>query len=319
MISIILICIIFIVSITLHEISHGIVAKLLGFDVKEISTGYGYSLFKFNFKDIIFNIRMIPLGGYSRIEDIDEEGKNKKENRILSFKKIIIYLSGPLSDLILAFILFAMVNISFSGIEIDDIQKNQFTGENNIEKGYRISRIDNETVKLNESKDRTVQNTITIINNKDQKEIIPIDSPKTLEALGIELKNDSINTRINNSIDGINNLNKGFINLFSNILKGNNIDDNKQAKDSMSNQLKISNEKAQGRLNGFLLFFGLFNYAVMIINLIPLPVLDGGRILISIIELIYGRYINGKFINIIMWLSIFILLFVEIYLRVFNS
>ena len=289
----------------------------MGFDVEKVSMGIGPSLFKSKFKGIYFVIRMLPIGGYSKINDIDRECSGRRELIFLSAKRILIYLSGPLMNVILAFILFSLMTISFGGIPIIEATANRFTTENNIQGRELITQIDGIYVKFNEDKHKNIERNITIKHNDGTTKEINIEkyrtsSKTTLNTLGLRLKRDSIYNRIHNGKTAIKNLFNGFSNMLKELIITNNIEDldnrNNQSTDVLSMQ-------DMGRSNSLLLYAGLYNFAVMLVNLIPLPILDGGRVFISVCEMIIGQSINKKFMNLILWLSIVFGVIVEIYLR----
>lgn len=112
------------IVIFIHELGHYISSILLGVDVEILSFGFGKKLISFQGKKTEFRISLIPFGGYCRLkgaEDLtlalrnnDKKIKNSEEGSIFScspLKKLIIYLSGPLMNLILAYSLFFICSI----------------------------------------------------------------------------------------------------------------------------------------------------------------------------------------------------------------
>ena len=99
------------ILIFVHELGHFIAARLFGVKVETFSIGFGPKLFKFNCCDTEFAVSLIPLGGYVKMagEDPDEPAKNPHDFYAKPpWQRIIIALAGPLMNLILAFLFFAL-------------------------------------------------------------------------------------------------------------------------------------------------------------------------------------------------------------------
>ena len=117
--NIILIILVFGVIIFFHELGHFIVAKMNHITVKEFSMGLGPKLFSFNKKETQYSLRLIPLGGYCMMLSEDEEENENDEN---SFDKksiwarMAVVLAGPFMNIVIAFI-FSVVIIHFCGTD----------------------------------------------------------------------------------------------------------------------------------------------------------------------------------------------------------
>ncbi len=101
--------VILLVMITIHEFGHYLAGKLLKFKINEFSIGFGPALFsKINSKtNEKFSLRAVPLGGYCAFED--EEGAEGEENpksfvKEAPWKRIIVLLAGGVFNLLSAFI-----------------------------------------------------------------------------------------------------------------------------------------------------------------------------------------------------------------------
>lgn len=108
-----LITIIFVIGT--HESAHFFTAKLLGVKVLRFSIGFGKSLFTWRDKqgtEYIF--ALIPLGGYVKMLDesegpVADSEKHLAYNRQPYYKKFLIVMAGPLSNLICAFLLYWLI------------------------------------------------------------------------------------------------------------------------------------------------------------------------------------------------------------------
>ncbi len=108
----------------LHELSHYVAARLFKVDVDVLSFGIGPKVLSKRKKDTEFRISLFPFGGYCRMKgsaDIEKALRDKSESIILKesgsyfaappFQRIMIFLAGPLSNYILAFILLLISSI----------------------------------------------------------------------------------------------------------------------------------------------------------------------------------------------------------------
>ncbi|WP_457744860.1 RIP metalloprotease RseP [Sulfurimonas sp.] len=98
-----------------HELGHFTVARLVGVYVEVFSIGFGKRLFTFHAFGTEWSISAIPLGGYVRMKGQDDADPTKKSydadsyNSKTPLQKILILLAGPAANFILAFILYFII------------------------------------------------------------------------------------------------------------------------------------------------------------------------------------------------------------------
>lgn len=116
----ILICILlFAIAILIHEFGHFIAAISLGLKVEAFSIGFGPAIWKKRIRGVEYRISSIPLGGYVSIPDVDPEGTKALEGasrieakkRIAPWKELIVAVAGPAMNIVLA--VFLAVLLSF--------------------------------------------------------------------------------------------------------------------------------------------------------------------------------------------------------------
>ena len=110
----------FALAILIHEFGHFIVALKLGLRVEAFSIGFGPALWKKKVNGVEYRISSIPLGGYVSIPDVDPEGtkalegaRDKKEQgkgdeakeRIPAWKELLVAVAGPFMNIVLAVVL----------------------------------------------------------------------------------------------------------------------------------------------------------------------------------------------------------------------
>ena len=107
----------FALAILIHEFGHFIVALKLGLRVEAFSIGFGTALWKKKINGVEYRISAIPLGGYVSIPDVDPEGTKALEGasekggedrpkvRIPAWKEILVAVAGPGMNIVLAVVL----------------------------------------------------------------------------------------------------------------------------------------------------------------------------------------------------------------------
>ncbi len=121
---ILLALLILMVMIVIHELGHYTAGKLFKFKINEFSIGFGKALYKKTKKDgEVFAIRMIPLGGYCAFEGEDEDGVSDPGafNNQAWWKRLIVLFSGAffnfLSAILMCVVLLCVVGQGYSKIE----------------------------------------------------------------------------------------------------------------------------------------------------------------------------------------------------------
>ena len=109
------------ILVTVHELGHFWVAKLLGIKAFEVSIFVGPQLFHWKGKDgVEYSIRAIPVGAYVRFSDIDEEGnviESDDPDLLINnprWKRLLVSIAGPLMNYLLGtLILFGLFSLSY--------------------------------------------------------------------------------------------------------------------------------------------------------------------------------------------------------------
>ncbi|MEG6511507.1 RIP metalloprotease RseP [Desulforamulus ruminis] len=106
-----------------HELGHFLVAKRVGILVHEFSLGFGPKIFGIHRGETIYNLRLLPLGGFVRMAGMDpnEEEKDipveKTFNHKTALQRAAVIIAGPLMNFVLAAVLFGLV-IMMQGIPV---------------------------------------------------------------------------------------------------------------------------------------------------------------------------------------------------------
>ena len=180
------------IIVFIHELGHFSFARFFGVRVLDFSIGFGKSIRSWETKSkTIFNLRLLPFGGYVKMngEEISEKFQsNDSYSSKKYYQKLLITLGGPIFNFVLAIAIFFIINLF--GIYkvmpiVGDTLPNSIANEKGIEKGDLISKIDNAEIfsfsdaqlalskRLGESGDLEIE---IIRNEKPFKFYIPINN-----------------------------------------------------------------------------------------------------------------------------------------------
>ena len=308
--------------IATHELGHFLVAKMVGIRVHEFSIGMGPVVLSWKRGETIYSLRLLPIGGFNRMAGMesgdfqDPRGFNTRS----VFQRMAVIASGSLMNFLLAIILFIFV---FMGIgvpsnttTIGGLLSGRPAEKAGFQVGDRIVSINNTNVntwgQLVEVIHKNPGQKLQVIVERDQQSLlIPVvpelDPQNKVGLIGIE------QTWVK-------------LGLFSSILLG-----IKQALavaaliitsllKMITGQLpaevagpvgivQMAGEAARLGLANVLNFAGLLSLNLGIINLFPIPALDGSRLLFLGIEGIRGRPVNPEKENVIHLVGFALLIF----------
>ena len=96
--------------IATHELGHFLTAKLLGVQVNEFSVGMGPALWSREKGETLYSLRAFPIGGYCAMEGEDEESDNPRAfGRAAGWKKIIILCAGAAMNFVTGLVILAVL------------------------------------------------------------------------------------------------------------------------------------------------------------------------------------------------------------------
>ena len=336
--TIILFILILGVIVLVHEGGHFIFAKLTGVHVYEFSIGMGPLLAKKIAKDKTqYSIRWIPIGGYVSLagEEISEEERKKTKGANLQDKTVLqrflVMFMGVGNNFIFAFLLLLLMGLIYGAPSttprISGVTENYPAQQVGIEKGdivtgingHKITYLDDISLYLTvEDLSKPVTFDVTKTNGLKEKytltpEKVTDEKGETKYAIGIMLKADtergvlkSIKYAFNEECAIFKQMFVVLKNLFTGGVKMN------QLSGPLGIAAIVDQTKTVG-LVGLLSLTALLSINVGVINLLPFPAFDGGRILFLIIEKIKGSPVDAKVENTIHTIGFGILILLMIY------
>ena len=301
MLTALLVIFLFVLMIFPHELGHFLVAKACNVQVNEFALGMGKG-------ETLYSIRAIPIGGYCSMEGEDSGDETSDNPRAFNNKvwwqRILILLAGAAMNILLAFIVMTGLNI-FSGFPTNTLEAvtqgmpAQVAG---IEAGDKIIGINDRDIKtwaqVTEALDEEAKEgepiTIVVTRGIDVRsyELVPVKGDDGRLIIGIQSKiSHGFFRGIKNGAQSTFEMWKGIFSSFAGLFRTEN------PLEQMSGPVGIVQVVNETRTMGGYYFFylvALISINLAIINLLPLPALDGGRIIFVIIRLITGRAITDK-------------------------
>ena len=138
------------IIVFIHELGHFSFARLFGVRVLDFSIGFGRSIKSWETKSkTIFNLRLLPFGGYVKMNGEEITEKSRSSDSYSSkkyYQKLLITLGGPIFNFILAIAIFFVINLfgTYKVMPIvGDVLLNSTANQKGIEKGDLITKIDN--------------------------------------------------------------------------------------------------------------------------------------------------------------------------------
>ena len=145
--------VLFSVLIFVHELGHFLSAKAFGVQVNEFALFMGPALFKKQVGDTTYSLRCIPIGGFCSMEGEDEDTDNPASFQKASWwKRLIILVAGAFMNLVIGFVLLAIVTAPAEKIIVPEISyvevNSSLAEENGIQVGDEILKLDGDRVYL---------------------------------------------------------------------------------------------------------------------------------------------------------------------------
>jgi regulator of sigma E protease len=136
--------------VIIHELGHFLFAKAFGVTVNEFAVGFGPALFKKKIGETLYALRLIPFGGYCAMEGEDEDSQSEGSFQKKSvFKRMIIVAAGGINNLILGLILVGVllsVQGSFYTTTVDAFAKNAPSMQSGLMVGDQIVKVEGRRV-----------------------------------------------------------------------------------------------------------------------------------------------------------------------------
>lgn len=290
----------------IHEGGHFTVAKLCKVKVKEFSLGFGPKLFSKQGKETKYSVRAIPFGGYvdmlGEMGDVNEAG-SFSEAKVLH--RIAIVAAGAIVNIVFGILIYFILMAS-SGVNSSTVIKQMIpeyvTDQTQLQPGDRIVMINNEKTRIKsdvdnvllKSKGEMIQ---VVVERNDENvalNVVPVAisyGEMTRYILGVEVAQEEKNLKNNayygfwETVGFVNSVGDGLVMLLTGNVNVN----------QMTGPVGISEMvvKTSG-IYDFVYLLAVVSLSLGVTNLLPIPALDGGKIVLLIIEAIRRKKMDEE-------------------------
>ena len=299
------------IIIALHEFGHFITAKLFKIQVNEYAIGMGPAIFKKKKGETQYSLRLFPIGGYCAMEGEDEESDNPRAfSRAKAWKRFIVVAAGATLNIILGLILICVMLGADGGIPsrtVTGVSEAMLSMENGLRDGDTVLRINNTNVISARDmlydfyRDADGVYDITVKRNGEKVELKDVPVVANGETGEYDFYILFQRTNALNIVPGAVKQTASMTKLvwlsLVDLVRGSyglkDISGPVGTINIVAETTSDAVKEADYAVIFFILAFITIN--IGIVNLLPLPALDGGRLLFIFIEMIIRKPVPKKF------------------------
>ncbi len=310
------------VLIFVHELGHFLTARFFGIKVHAFSIGMGPAVFKKEHKGIEYSVRALPIGGYVKLEGEDEKSDDPAAfGNKTPLARILVLFAGGFMNVLIGFLIFVLV---FSGVRqvsvpiVDSVLSGSPAETAGILPGDEIIKINGQSIHIQNDVSLALMKNgsgpidVAIRRGADKVSMIltpQYDAGTGSFILGFYPQIKTITPALS--------IKTAFYNTFF-VVKlvyfslGEMISGNVKLAD-MAGPVGIVSEmnavaKSEMPLLNMLNFMGLIAVNLGVMNLLPIPALDGGRIFFVLVELLRRKPIKPEHEGIIHFIGFALLI-----------
>lgn len=323
------------VLVFVHEFGHFIVARFCGVQVQTFSLGFGPKILSRKYGETEYCLSIIPLGGYVKLTGDDPNEEVRPEDKERSFlaqnlkKKIAIVVAGPLFNLLLALIIFVsvfMVGVPSLTSEVGEIQADSAAAQGGMKSGDRIISIEGKPIAQWEEIRETLQKSggrpLHFIVQRDGNQVDLTITPTLKETqdvfgdshplwlIGILPQGGYVVKRYDPLTAAYMGARRTWEMITLNVFGIFKLIQGKISSKTIGGPILIAQmagQQASAGVMNVVLFIAVLSINLGIINLFPIPILDGGHLLFFIIEGIIGHPVSLKKREIAQQIGLFLL------------
>lgn len=330
MLTILAAILVFGILVTVHEFGHFITAKLTGMRVDEFAIGFGPKLYQQKDGDTLYSLRAIPLGGYNKIAGMDPDDPVTPDSfKSKSIpKRMLVILAGSLMNFILPIFLFTGI-FFFQGMDklvnepvLGNVMLGLAADKAGLREGDRILSINGKpmqdwkeivvTLRSNGTKEVTLE--------AERKGVVKqytmtpqYDNEAKRPLIGITPKFEKIEmgffASIKESVSYTKYIIVSMVDGLAKIITG-------KSAAEVSGPLGVAQMAGQVAEQGLLplmSFVAFLSINLGVINLLPLPALDGGHFVLLALEGLRGKPLGSKVMTNIQLVGVALILALTIF------
>ncbi len=298
--------------VLVHELGHFVTAKLTDMRVDEFAIGFGPRFLRYKYGETVYSIRSIPLGGFNDIAGMDPEANDAGERGYSAkpiWARMVVILAGSIMNFLLPLVLFFGI-FFFAGVStpsnepvLGTVLPHKPAAEAGLQQGDRIRSIDGQTIDSWKSFVDTIQvgdgkvfkieferngeematTVIPVYDTNNKRAMVGVMGSVDTEMPGL-VKSASLAVQKTGYI--LYRMVEGLVQIFTG-----------QSAADLAGPLGVAQMAGEVAQIGFvplLNFAALLSLNLGIINLFPIPALDGGHFMTLVIEAVRGKPLSPK-------------------------
>ena len=306
-----------------HEMGHFLAAILQGIYVDGFSIGFGPAIIQKKYGDITYSFRAFPLGGFVSFPDeeqknIDPGDPNLLRNRPI-IQRVIVISAGVFANLLLAYTIL-IINVGTIGIPFDPepgilvlaTQPEKAAFKAGLEPGDKILKVEENILGVGDEAVSTLvkqiqsspEKTLSIYIDRKGSNIALTLIPKNIDGKGTigaqlqpNIRKETKKTK--NLYELLTYTNNEFTTLLIKTIQGykgliTNFSSTAQQLSGPVKIVEIGAQLSEQGGTGILLFAALISINLAVLNSLPLPLLDGGQLVFTLIEGLRGKPVPIK-------------------------
>ena len=315
----------FCIMIFPHELGHFIAAKRVGVKVNEFAFGMGPAIWKKQGKETLYSIRLFPIGGYCAMEGEDEESESPRAfTNKKPWQKILVLVAGSFMNVISAVLIMIIVVgvLGFTTTTIDQVDIGSPAEQAQFMEGDVVVKIDDYDIErwndVSAAFSAAAGNESTVVVERDGKNQVLTVTPDINEdgryVVGITCKVS--HSPVKAVVEGTKatwNMTKNMLVTIGQLFTGNTGVDELSGPVGM---VQMVNETTNYGYWYYGMLLSIICMNLAIINMLPLPALDGGRIIFVLIAMITGKEVSPKIEGAVHFVGIMLLLALMVYVSV---
>jgi regulator of sigma E protease len=308
--------------ILIHEFGHYIAAKMMKIEVEEFGIGFPPRAMKlFKYKETSFTLNWIPLGGFIKPKGESDPNIPNGLASAHPLRRIFVLIAGPFANLLLGAMLFGYIFLQLGEpieeiVQISGIAENSPALASGLQVNDQITHINGIELFSIDETITTIQKfghapiEITLIRSEVVETITVVPSiveGYDVPTIGVYVTNPTKEitswwVALKYGIKDVGNLIKSIFSFPSRLI----------GYKSMYQIYTVVSDNQYNTIN----FFASISISLAAINLLPIPALDGGRILFSLPELFFKKRISPTIENTLNFVSFLLLMSAMIYVNI---
>ena len=300
--------------VLVHEFGHFITAKMTGMRVDEFAIGFGPKIISRKYGETIYSLRAVPLGGFNDIAGMDPDSNTAGERGFCAkpvLSRMVVILAGATFNFILPIILFFGIYATLGAGKpatepvIGDVIQGMSAEKAGLKAGDRILSVDGQVVttwKDFTDKLRSVEagQDISLQYERDEKisevTVSPTYNEQEKRALvgvqsSIVYESKTLGESLALAVEHTKEITVYMLDSIATLFK------EPEQTENLAGPIGIVQMSGQVAERGFiplLNFAALLSINLGIVNLLPVPVLDGGHFVNLFIEAVRGKPLGAK-------------------------